>query len=101
MNRRDFIIKLSSVIFPTVVIANDPKVKCSLFQKIWKRLCDLYNSRFNKSVDLAGYDPIIVSMIRRATPNLIAFDICGVQPMPAPTGLIFALKTKMGEETSL
>ena len=43
---------------------------------------------------LAGFDPVMISLIRRAMPNLIAYDICGVQPMSGPTGLIFAMKSK-------
>jgi hypothetical protein len=38
-----------------------------------------------------GFDPILISMVRRAMPNLIAYDVAGVQPMSGPTGLIFAL----------
>ena len=41
---------------------------------------------------LAGFDPVLISLIRRAMPNLVAYDICGVQPMSGPTGLIFAMK---------
>jgi hypothetical protein len=41
---------------------------------------------------LAGFDPVMISLIRRAMPNLVAYDICGVQPMSGPTGLIFAMK---------
>jgi len=41
---------------------------------------------------VSGYDPVIISLIRRAMPNLMAYDICGVQPMTAPTGLIFAMR---------
>ena len=44
------------------------------------------------SGDVATWDPILISLVRRALPNLIAFDVCGVQPMTGPTGLIFALK---------
>ena len=40
----------------------------------------------------AGFDPVLISMIRRAMHNLIAYDICGVQPMSGPTGLIFAMR---------
>lgn len=40
----------------------------------------------------ANYDPVLISLVRRAMPNLIAYDICGVQPMTGPTGLIFALQ---------
>ena len=51
---------------------------------------------------LAGFDPVLISLIRRAMPNLVAYDICGVQPMSGPTGLIFAMKahyeTKSGPE---
>jgi len=44
------------------------------------------------SVD--NFDPVLISLVRRAMPNLIAYDICGVQPMSGPTGLIFALKSR-------
>jgi len=42
---------------------------------------------------VAKFDPILISLVRRAMPNLIAYDICGVQPMSGPTGLIFAMKS--------
>ena len=45
-----------------------------------------------KTGGLAGFDPVLISLIRRAMPNLVAYDICGVQPMSGPTGLIFAMK---------
>ena len=48
----------------------------------------------NGNPNLKGYDPVLISLVRRAMPNLIAFDVCGVQPMQAPTGLIFALKSR-------
>jgi hypothetical protein len=41
----------------------------------------------------AGYDPILISLVRRAMPNLMAYDIAGVQPMTGPTGLIFAMRS--------
>ena len=43
---------------------------------------------------VAGYDPVLISLVRRAVPNLIAYDICGVQPMTGPTGLIFAMRAR-------
>ena len=46
----------------------------------------------------AGYDPILISLVRRAVPNLIAYDICGVQPMTGPTGLIFAMRARYGTQ---
>jgi len=45
---------------------------------------------------VANYDPILISLVRRALPNLIAYDICGVQPMTGPTGLIFAMRSLYG-----
>ena len=42
----------------------------------------------------AGYDPVLISLVRRAMPNLMAYDIAGVQPMTGPTGLIFAMRSK-------
>jgi len=52
---------------------------------------------------VSTYDPILISMVRRAMPNLIAYDICGVQPMTGPTGLIFTLRgrysNQAGDET--
>ena len=51
------------------------------------------NSGFGGS-NMGGYDPILISLVRRAMPNLIAYDICSVQPMTGPTGLIFAMKSR-------
>jgi hypothetical protein len=44
--------------------------------------------------NINNWDPILISLIRRSMPNLIAYDICGVQPMSGPVGLIFAMKSK-------
>jgi hypothetical protein len=44
------------------------------------------------------WDPILISLVRRAMPNLIAYDVCGVQPMTGPTGLIFAMRSQDGAE---
>jgi hypothetical protein len=41
-----------------------------------------------------NYDPILISLVRRSLPKLIAYDVCGVQPMTGPTGLIFAMRSK-------
>ena len=43
---------------------------------------------------LDTWDPILISLVRRSMPNLIAYDICGVQPMTGPTGLIFAMRAR-------
>ena len=45
---------------------------------------------------VSNYDPILISLVRRAMPNLIAYDVCSVQPMTGPTGLIFAMKSRFG-----
>ena len=44
--------------------------------------------------NLDTYDPILISLVRRSLPNLMAYDVAGVQPMTGPTGLIFAMKSK-------
>jgi len=45
-----------------------------------------------------NWDPVLISLVRRAMPNLIAYDVCGVQPMTGPTGLIFAMKARFGTQ---
>jgi hypothetical protein len=49
--------------------------------------------------NIGSYDPILISLVRRALPNLIAYDICGVQPMTGPTGLIFAMRSRYASQT--
>ena len=46
------------------------------------------------SSPVAGFDPVLISLIRRSMPNLVAYDLAGVQPMNGPTGLIFAMRSK-------
>ena len=46
-----------------------------------------------------NYDPILISLVRRALPNLMAYDVAGVQPMTGPTGLIFAMKSHYNSQT--
>ena len=53
------------------------------------------------SSNYAGFDPVLISLVRRAMPNLIAYDVCGVQPMSAPTGLIFAMKAQYANASVL
>ena len=45
----------------------------------------------NSSADVQNWDPILISLVRRAMPQMIAYDVCGVQPMTGPTGLIFSM----------
>ena len=51
------------------------------------------------SSNVSRWDPILISLVRRAMPNLIAYDICGVQPMSGPTGLIFAMRSRYINQT--
>ena len=50
---------------------------------------------------VANWNPILISLVRRAMPNLVAYDICGVQPMTGPTGLIFAMKARYNDYPSV
>jgi hypothetical protein len=50
----------------------------------------------NVSGNVDKFDPVLIALVRRSMPNLMAYDICGVQPMNMPTGLIFAMKSKYG-----
>ena len=53
---------------------------------------DGFTGAANAGGPSAGFDPVMIGLIRRAMPNLMAYDICGVQPMTGPTGLIFAMR---------
>jgi len=58
-------------------------------------------SPVNNTGSVNNFDPVLISLVRRAMPNLIAYDVCGVQPMNGPTGLIFAMKSRyQGGSTS-
>jgi hypothetical protein len=54
----------------------------------------LLNETTNVAGNMDNYDPVLISLVRRSAPNLIAYDIAGVQPMTGPTGLIFAMRSK-------
>jgi len=49
------------------------------------------------SVDI--FDPVLISLVRRSMPNMIAYDVCGVQPMTGPTGLIFAMRSRFSTQS--
>ena len=78
----------------TVVLENQEKAlreeKEALFEAT-------HVNQTGASVD--NYDPILISLVRRALPNLMAYDVCGVQPMSGPTGLIFAMKSHYTNQT--
>jgi len=48
----------------------------------------------NNTTAAANWNPVLIALVRRAMPNLMAYDVCGVQPMSGPTGLIFAMKSR-------
>ena len=48
---------------------------------------------------VAGFDPVLISLIRRSMPNLVAYDLAGVQPMNGPTGLIFAMRSRFNSQS--
>ena len=50
----------------------------------------------NATSSASNWDPVLISLVRRAMPNMMAYDVCGVQPMTGPTGLIFAMKARYG-----
>jgi hypothetical protein len=58
-------------------------------------------THINTAGNAANFDPVLISLVRRSMPNLIAYDICGVQPMSGPTGLIFAMRSKYANSTAL
>ena len=49
--------------------------------------------------EIDTYDPVLISMVRRTAPNLMAYDLCGVQPMTGPTGLVFAMRSRYESQT--
>ena len=53
----------------------------------------------NAGSPVAGFDPVLISLIRRSMPNLVAYDLAGVQPMNGPTGLIFAMRSRYTNQT--
>ena len=55
-------------------------------------------NNINATSGIDKYDPIMIGLVRRAMPNLMAYDICGVQPMTGPTGLIFAMRSTYNTE---
>ena len=53
----------------------------------------------NADSPVAGFDPVLISLIRRSMPNLVAYDLAGVQPMSGPTGLIFAMRSRYATQS--
>ncbi len=66
----------------------------------WSPTALLEASPANVTGNVQNYDPVLITLVRRAMPNLIAYDIAGVQPMTGPTGLIFAMRSHYANSTN-
>jgi len=78
----------------TVVLENQEKALREERQAVFEAT---HENKTGASID--NYDPVLISLVRRALPNLMAYDVCGVQPMTGPTGLIFAMKSHFASQT--
>ena len=58
-----------------------------------------FGGEATRSGPVAGFDPVLISLIRRSMPNLVAYDLAGVQPMNGPTGLIFAMRSRFTSQS--
>ena len=58
-----------------------------------------FSSSATNASGTAGFDPVLISLIRRSMPNLVAYDLAGVQPMNGPTGLIFSMRSRYTSQT--
>lgn len=80
-----------------VVLENQEKAlreeKAALFED-----APVNNIAGSGATNIDRYDPILISLVRRSLPNLMAYDVAGVQPMTGPTGLIFAMKSRYGTQ---
>jgi len=63
-----------------------------------RKLLDDYD-KLEENAD--AYDPVLIDIVRKSLPQMMAYDICGVQPMTGPTGSIFAMRAKYGSKGTL
>lgn len=78
-----------------ILLENQRKENESQFQVLKE------NAPANVTGDVARFDPVLIKLVRRLAPNLIAHDVCGVQPMDLPVGLVFALRARYGTDKTL
>jgi hypothetical protein len=71
-----------------------------ILRKPFKKVSHIHQTSLLEAAPTNNYDPVLISLVRRAMPNLIAYDIAGVQPMTGPTGLIFAMRSRYGASTA-
>jgi hypothetical protein len=88
--------------FPTISDSHKKNVTAVILENTEKALREgstyspaalLEDAPVNNTGNVQNYDPVLISLVRRSMPNLIAYDIAGVQPMTGPTGLIFAMRS--------
>ena len=80
----------------TIKDAHKRSVTAAVLENTEKALAEqqhLTETPANGTSAAANWNPVLISLVRRSMPNLMAYDICGVQPMSGPTGLIFAMKS--------
>ena len=95
---------------PVMEHADLPEIKDSYRRDVTLRLLENQEKFLNEAAptnsgvapagaNIDGWDPILISLVRRSMPQMIAYDVCGVQPMTGPTGLIFAMKSRYTNQT--
>ena len=77
-----------------VLLENQEKANLEARQALFEDAPANAVGSYGDSGGIAKYDPVLISLVRRTMPQLIAYDVCGVQPMTQPTGLIFAMKAR-------
>lgn len=86
--------------FPTISDSHRKAVTAILLENQQASLLAESGSHANVTGNVEKWDPILMSLVRRAAPQMIAYDVCGVQPMTGPTGLVFALRAVYGTSAS-
>ena len=81
-----------------MILENQSRAMASEREQLNETLTDAGPTNLTGGVK--NYDPILISLVRRALPNLIAYDVAGVQPMTGPTGLIFAMRAKYDNQST-
>ena len=76
------------------ILENQEKAMMEQSESAMGFLSENAASAANNTGSVNNFNPVLISLVRRAMPNLIAYDVCGVQPMNGPTGLIFAMKSR-------
>ena len=77
---------------PKITDAHRRAVTAVILENTERSLMETHANATGDNIDT--FDPVLISLVRRSMPNLVAYDICGVQPMTGPTGLIFAMRAR-------